>query len=107
MLTILRAQVTGAMLLALGACGGEGDGGSGPGTPNRSLRVIQAAESTATLDVLVDGAVVVNGPAAGTASSTIALDTGQRTVSFRRTGAPRARTPCTWPWPPTRAIPPS
>lgn len=86
MLSILRAQVTGAMLLAVVACGGESDDGNGPGTPGGSLQVIQAAESTATLDVLVDGAVVVSSLATGTASSPIDVAPGDRTVSFRRTG---------------------
>jgi Domain of unknown function (DUF4397) len=83
-----RAQVIGAILLTVVACGGEADGGSGPATPTGSLQVIQAAESTATLDVLVDGAVVVSGLAAGTASSAIDVAPGDRTVSFRRTGGP-------------------
>jgi hypothetical protein len=74
------------MLLGAAACGGEDNGDSGPGTPTGSLQVIQAAESTATLDVLVDGSVVLAGLVSGTASSAIEVASGDRTVSFRRTG---------------------
>ena len=86
MRAISRARLTGAMLLLVAACGGDDDGDGGPSTPAGSLQVIQAAESTATLEVLVDGAVVVSGLATGAASSEIDLEPGDRTVSFRRTG---------------------
>jgi hypothetical protein len=75
-----------ATLLAVVACGGDDNGGGGPGTPTGSLQVIQAAESTATLDVLVDGAVAISALASGTASSVIQVAPGDRSVSFRRTG---------------------
>lgn len=87
MRAIPKHQVTGAMLLLVAtACGGEDNSDSGPGTPTGSLQVIQAAESTATLDVLVDGSVVIGALTSGTASSTVDVATGDRTVSFRRTG---------------------
>jgi hypothetical protein len=50
------------------------------------LRVIQAAESTATLDVLVDGGVVINGLGTGTVSSPVSVPVGQRTIGFRPAG---------------------
>jgi hypothetical protein len=75
----------GGVLLAVLSCSGNGDG-TGPGSPTGTLRVIQAAESTATLDVLVDGSVVIGGLGAGTISSPVSVPAGQRTVAFRPAG---------------------
>ena len=75
----------GGILLASVSCSGNGDG-TGPASPTGSLRVIQAAESTAALDVLVDGGVVINGLGAGTISSPVEISTGQRIIEFRPTG---------------------
>lgn len=77
--------VLGGAVLASVACGGKNDG-TGPTSPTGSLRVIQAAESTATLDVLIDGSVVINALSAGTVSSPVAVAPGQRTVAFRPAG---------------------
>jgi hypothetical protein len=82
--TIGVALMAGGVLLAAVSC--SGDDGTAPATPTGSLRVIQAAESTATLDVLVDGGVVISGLGAGTVSAAVALSPGQRTVAFRPAG---------------------
>ena len=63
----MRGLLIGGGLLAAVSC--SGNDGTGPVTASGSLRVIQAAESTATLDVLVDGGVVLNGLGTGTISS--------------------------------------
>ena len=73
------------ILLASASCSGNGDG-TGPASPTGSLRVIQAAESTAALDVLVDGGVVINGLGAGTISSPVSVSAGQRIITFRPVG---------------------
>jgi hypothetical protein len=75
----------GGVLLAAVSCTGDGEG-TGPASPTASLRVIQAAESTAALDVLVDGSVVINGLGAGTISSPVALSAGQRVIEVRPVG---------------------
>jgi hypothetical protein len=75
----------GGVLLAAVSCSGNGDG-TGPVGATWSLRVIQAAESTATLDVLVDGGVVINGLGTGTISSPVLVPAGQRIVEFRPAG---------------------
>lgn len=75
----------GGVLMAVLSCSGNGDG-TGPGSPAGTLRVIQAAESTATLDVLVDGRGVIGGLGTGTISSPVLLSAGQRTVAFRPAG---------------------
>jgi hypothetical protein len=79
----LHGLIGGALLLV--SCSGNGDG-TGPGSPTGTLRVIQAAESTATLDVLVDGSVVIVGLAAGSISSPVSVPTGMRSVAFRPVG---------------------
>jgi len=78
-------------LLAAGAlmavCGcSENDGDTGPTGSTGSLRVIHAAESAATLDILVDGGVVVNRLAVGSVSSAVSVPTGQRTITVRPSG---------------------
>jgi Domain of unknown function (DUF4397) len=70
----------------LGACSSSDQGGSGPSSPTGSLRVIQAAESTAALDVLVDDSVAITALGSGTLSSPVALSVGQRTLTFRPVG---------------------
>jgi hypothetical protein len=80
----VHLMVSGAVVASLG-CGGKSDS-TAPTSPTGSLRVIQAAESTATLDVLVDGSVVIHGLTAGTASPPVAVSPGQRTVGFRPVG---------------------
>jgi hypothetical protein len=70
------------MVLAAASCSGSDDG-TGPAGPTGSLRVIQAAESTAVLDVLVDGGVVISGLGTGTMSPPIPVPVGQRTISVR------------------------
>lgn len=80
----VRPLICGA-LLAVSACGSSGDG-TGPVSPTGSLRVIQAAESTAALDVLVDGGVVINGLGTGTLSAPVPMAPGQRTIAFRPVG---------------------
>src|SRR6266496_609547 len=75
----------GGVLLAAVSCSGNGDG-TGPASPTGSLRVIQAAESTAALDVLVDGGAVINGLWAGTISSPVPVSVGQHTIAFRPVG---------------------
>jgi hypothetical protein len=74
----------GVVLLAAISCNG-GDG-TGPVAATGSLRVIQAAESTAALDVLVDGGVVIHGLGAGTISSPVSVPAGQRIIEFRPVG---------------------
>lgn len=74
----------GGVLAAL-SCGGN-DVGTAPASPTGSLRVIQAAESTAALDVLVDGGVVIDRLKAGTMSSPVPVAVGQRTIAFRPVG---------------------
>jgi hypothetical protein len=76
--------VAGALLAAMG-CSGTKDG-TEPTSPAGSLRVIQAAESTAALDVLVDGRVVINGLATGSISSVVPVSPGRRNVTFRPAG---------------------
>jgi uncharacterized protein DUF4397 len=74
----------GGTLLAAVSC--SGNDGTGPAAATGSLRVIQAAESTATLDVLVDGGVAINGLGTGTISSPVSVPAGQRVVEFRPAG---------------------
>jgi hypothetical protein len=65
------------------ACSGES---TSPPAPAGQLRIVQAAESTAALDVLIDGGVVISGLRAGTVSSPVSVTPGQRTVQFRAVG---------------------
>ena len=81
----MRGLLIGGVLLAAVSCNGNGDG-MGPVAATGSLRVIQAAESTATLDVLVDGGVVINGLGTGTISSPVTVPVGQRVIGFRPAG---------------------
>jgi hypothetical protein len=80
----MRNFLIGGVLLAAVSC--SGNDGTGPVAATGSLRVIQAAESTATLDVLVDGGVVINGLGTGTVSSPVSVPVGQRTIGFRPAG---------------------
>jgi hypothetical protein len=82
--TGLHLRVGGALLAAIGCS--EAKDGTGPTSPAGSLRVVQAAESTASLDVLIDGRVVVNGLAAGTLSGAVAVAPGPREIAFRPAG---------------------
>jgi uncharacterized protein DUF4397 len=77
--------LAGASLLASAGCSDD-SGGAGPTTSPGSLRVIHAAQSAATLDVLVDGGVVIGGLAAGTLSSAVSVPSGNRTITVRPTG---------------------
>jgi hypothetical protein len=74
----------GAALLAALAC--SDSHGTGPGSLQGSLRVIQASQSTTALDVLVDGSVVASELGAGAVSSAIPISTGQHTVEVRPSG---------------------
>jgi hypothetical protein len=80
----VRLLIGGALVAAL-SCSGNSDG-TGPVPATGSLRVIQAAESTAALDVLVDGGVVINGLGTGTMSSPVPVSAGQRIIEFRPVG---------------------
>ena len=80
--SFVRLSILGSGLLA---CSSSGPG-SDPSSPTGTLRVIQAAESTAALDVLVDGSVAIPGLGTGTISSPVALSVGQRTLTFRSVG---------------------
>ena len=72
-------------LIGLVAVGCSGDD-TGPAPLTGSLQVIQAAESTATIDVLVDGNVVIHRLAAGATSSAVAIPAGRREIAFRPVG---------------------
>jgi hypothetical protein len=72
-----------AGLLAVAACSGDD---TGPAPLTGSLKVIHAAESTATIDVLVDGNVVIHRLAAGAVSSAVTVPAGQREIAFRPVG---------------------
>jgi hypothetical protein len=80
----MRGLLIGGILLAAFSC--SGNDGTGPVAATGSLLVIQAAESTATLDVLVDGGVVLNGLGTGTISSPVSVPAGQRIIGFRPAG---------------------
>jgi Domain of unknown function (DUF4397) len=80
--SFVRLSMLGAGLVACSSS----DNGGGPSAPTGSLRVIQAAESTAALDVLVDGSVAIPALGTGTISSPVALSVGQRTLAFRPVG---------------------
>lgn len=80
----VRLLAAGALLAGAGCSDSDGD--PGPTGNTGSLRVIHAAESTAALDVLVDGGVVINGLAVGTVSSTVAVPSGERTITVRPSG---------------------
>ena len=82
--------IGGALLAAL-ACS-ESDG-TGPDLPQGTLRVIQASQSTAALDVLVDGSVVVSGLGTGTISSAVPISPGQRTIEVKPSGGTKSPTP--------------
>lgn len=73
-------------LAALAPAGCSDGGDTSPEMPGGTLRVIQAAESTATIDVLVDGNVVVHRLAAGAVSSAVTVPAGQREIAFRPVG---------------------
>jgi hypothetical protein len=76
----------GLLLLAGCLASGCAVDDTGPAPLTGSLRVIQAAESTATIDVLVDGNVVIHRLAAGAASSAVAVPAGPREIGFRPVG---------------------
>lgn len=80
----------GAALLAVLACS-ESDG-TGPDSPRGTLRVIQASQSTAALDVLVDGSVVVSGLGTGAISSAVPVSPGQRTIEVKPSGGTKSPT---------------
>jgi hypothetical protein len=80
----MHGLLIGGVLLAALSC--SGNDGTGPVAATGSLRVIQAAESTATLDVLVDGGVVLNRLGTGTISSPVSVPAGQRIIGFRPAG---------------------
>jgi hypothetical protein len=80
----VRLLLAGALIATAGCSDNSGD--SGPTGATGSLRVIHAAESSASLDVLVDGGVVINGLAPGSVSSTVAVPTGERTITVRPSG---------------------
>jgi len=75
----------GIALLTVAGCSGD-NGDTGPTGPAGTLRVIQAAESTATIDVLVDGNVVIHRLPVGAVSSAVAVPAGQREIAFRPVG---------------------
>jgi len=81
-MSFVRWSIWGAALVACSS----NDPGTDPPSSTGSLRVIQAAESTAALDVLVDGSVAVAALGTGTISSPVALPVGQRTLEFRPVG---------------------
>jgi hypothetical protein len=74
----------GAVLLVGSGCSDD----TGPTRPAGTLQVIQAAESTAAIDVMVDGNVVIQGLASGAASPAVSVPAGLREISFRPVGAP-------------------
>src|SRR6478752_4101730 len=65
-----------AAALLAGGCSDE----SGPTMASGTLQVIQAAESTATIDVMVDGNVVIHRLAAGAVSSAVPVPAGLREI---------------------------
>jgi hypothetical protein len=82
---VLTRTTLGFLALGLLAGGCSGDD-TGPAPLYGSLRVIQAAESTATIDVLVDGNVVIHRLAAGAASAAVPVPAGRREIAFRPVG---------------------
>jgi hypothetical protein len=80
----LPVVVLATLLAALG-CSEDGQA-PGPDPQTGSLLVIQAAESTAAVDVLVDGGVVIAGLAPGSVSAPVPVSTGNRTIEFRPAG---------------------
>jgi len=80
----VRLLAASALITVVGCS--ENTGTPGPTGATGSLRVIHAAESSASLDVLVDGGVVINGLAAGSVSSTVAVPSGERTITVRPSG---------------------
>jgi len=84
MRTIRDLSLLIAAALVAGGCADE----SGPTMASGTLQVIQAAESTATIDVMVDGNVVIHRLAAGAVSSAVSVPAGLREISFRPVGAP-------------------
>lgn len=80
----------GAALLAALAC--SESNGTGPESPQGTLRVIQAAQSTAALDVLVDGNIAVSGLGTGAISSAVPVSPGQRTIEVKPSGGPKSPT---------------
>jgi hypothetical protein len=86
----VRLLMGGALLTAI-ACGESN--GTGPDAPQGTLRVIQASQSAAALDVLVDGGVVVSGLATGTMSSAVPVSSGQRTIEVRPSGGTKSPSP--------------
>jgi hypothetical protein len=74
----------GAVLLLAGGCSDDG----GPTPPNGTLKVIQAAESTAAIDVMVDGDLVIQRLAAGAVSPAVSVPAGLRAITFRPVGSP-------------------
>ena len=73
----------GILITAL-ACGD--DGTSGPNDSSATLRVVQAAESTSAVDVLVDGRLAASALPLGALADDITLDPGDRTISVRPAG---------------------
>jgi len=73
----------GSVLLVGSGCSDD----AGPTTPAGTLQVIQAAESTAVIDVMVDGNVVIQRLAAGAVSPAVSVPAGLREISLRPVGA--------------------
>jgi hypothetical protein len=79
------------MLLLLGtvaACTSETPGGPGPsGDATAAIRVLHTVASVPSIDVFVDGTVVLSALAVGTASDFIPVSDGARSLAFRAAGA--------------------
>ncbi|HEY9523456.1 MAG TPA: DUF4397 domain-containing protein [Thermopolyspora sp.] len=81
--SVSPSLLLGAVLLVGSGCSDD----AGPSAPAGTLQVIQAAERTAVIDVLVDGDVVIPGLAAGAVSPAVSVPAGLREISFRPVSA--------------------
>lgn len=77
------------MLVALAACASDTPGDPDPNDPlaTAAIRVLHTVADVPSIDVLVDGDVVLTALAAGSASAFIPVADGARSLAFRATGA--------------------
>jgi hypothetical protein len=89
---LLRLASVGLPLLLLVGCGSRDGTDSGSSSTTGQLRIVNALASGTPVDVYVDSSRVATGITAGTASPTLALDSGTHTVSVA-TGSGIERNP--------------
>jgi len=75
------------LLLAAAAASSLAACGSGLGSDQARLRVLQASSAYASLDLFVDGIQRLSGIAFGSASGYVSVEDGTRTIAFASSGS--------------------